>query len=177
MIAAISDFLRQQFWSPYAAGIGIGLVSWLTFLFSNHPLGVSSAFAKTAATIEKALFGAKAANKPYYKKYKPSIDWRWLLVVGMFLGSFTSAWLSDSIRWIWVPPMWAQAFGPGTVSRLLAALAGGILVGFGARWASGCTSGHGVSGTLQLVIGSWISVVCFFIGGIAAAFFLYRVLV
>ena len=52
-------------------------------------------------------------------------------------------------------------------------LLGGILMAFGARFAGGCTSGHGISGTLQLNVGSWIAVTCFFIGGIAVAYPLY----
>ena len=55
------------------------------------------------------------------------------------------------------------------VLRLLAAFVGGLLMAFGARLAGGCTSGHGISGTLQLSVGSWIAVICFFIGGIAVA--------
>ena len=46
---------------------------------------------------------------------------------------------------------------------------------FGARMAGGCTSGHGISGTLQLSVGSWIAVVCFFVGGIATALLMFRV--
>ncbi|MDD5736170.1 MAG: YeeE/YedE thiosulfate transporter family protein [Methanothrix soehngenii] len=42
-------------------------------------------------------------------------------------------------------------------------------MGLGARWADGCTSGHGISGTLQLSLVSWIAVVCFFVSGIAVA--------
>jgi uncharacterized protein len=53
-------------------------------------------------------------------------------------------------------------------------LAGGAIMAFGARMAGGCTSGHGISGTLQLAVGSWISVICFFIGGIAVAMMMYR---
>jgi len=55
------------------------------------------------------------------------------------------------------------------------ALLGGLLMGFGARWAGGCTSGHGISGTLQLSIGSWLAVMCFFAGGIATAMVLFKV--
>jgi uncharacterized membrane protein YedE/YeeE len=46
---------------------------------------------------------------------------------------------------------------------------GGLLMAYGARLAGGCTSGHGISGTLQLNPGSWITVICLFIGGIAVA--------
>jgi len=46
-------------------------------------------------------------------------------------------------------------------------------MGFGARWAGGCTSGHGISGTLQLAASGWLAAICFFIGGIFAAVMLY----
>ena len=45
---------------------------------------------------------------------------------------------------------------------------------YGARLAGGCTSGHGISGTLQLAVSSWIAVICFFVGGIVTALLLYR---
>ena len=45
-----------------------------------------------------------------------------------------------------------------------------------ARWAGGCTSGHGISGTLQLAVSSWIAAGCFFIGGIATAMLIFKVL-
>jgi uncharacterized membrane protein YedE/YeeE len=59
--------------------------------------------------------------------------------------------------------------------RLLTALIGGIFLGFGARWAGGCTSGHGISGTLQLAVSGWLAVCAFFAGGAAVAFLLYGV--
>ncbi len=43
------------------------------------------------------------------------------------------------------------------------------------RMAGGCTSGHGISGTMQLSVGSWVAVVCFFAGGIATAMLMFRV--
>jgi hypothetical protein len=46
----------------------------------------------------------------------------------------------------------------------------------GARWAGGCTSGHGISGTLQLAVSSWLAAAAFFAGGIITAIFLFRVL-
>ena len=56
----------------------------------------------------------------------------------------------------------------------MAALIGGILIGLGARWAGGCTSGHGISGTMQLAVSSWLAVVCFFIGGVFTATLLFN---
>ena len=72
--------------------------------------------------------------------------------------------------------MWAARFGADSLGlRLAVAFAGGGLMAFGARMAGGCTSGHGISGTLQLSVGSWIAVVCFFVGGIATALLMFRV--
>jgi hypothetical protein len=60
--------------------------------------------------------------------------------------------------------------------RWLAAFAGGAIMGFGARWARGCTSGHGISGTLQLAVSSWMVTVALFISGIITAMILYHII-
>ena len=80
-------------------------------------------------------------------------------------GEFTNEWL---------PPMWVARFGDSIALRAVVALGGGVLMAIGARLAGGCTSGHGISGTLQLNLASWIAVVCFFIGGIAVAMLLFK---
>jgi uncharacterized membrane protein YedE/YeeE len=53
------------------------------------------------------------------------------------------------------------------------AFCGGIILGFGARWAGGCTSGHGISGTLQLAVSGWLAVVAFFASGGLVAYITY----
>ncbi len=170
------EFLTQLNWSPYAVGIGIGILSWFTFLISGKPLASSTSFARTSGMIEKLLRGDKVAEKPYYQKTEPKIEWQWMLVLGIAIGAFISAAISGDLKGQWVPALWASAFGEGTLLRLLVALIGGIFLGFGARWGSGCTSGHGISGTLQLAVSSWISAICFFSGGIIAAWFIYHVI-
>jgi len=170
------EWLTLGRWSPYAVGIGIGVLSWLTFLLSDKPIGCSTAFARTGGMIERLLRGKKVLEKLYYKEFPPRVDWEWMLVAGAILGAFTSAKLSGQFALQWVPSLWAQTFGPRPVTRVAVALLGGVLLGFGARWAGGCTSGHGISGTLQLAVSSWIAAACFFIGGVAAAFFIFRVL-
>jgi uncharacterized membrane protein YedE/YeeE len=70
--------------------------------------------------------------------------------------------------------MWIARFGDSIALRAVIAFGGGILMAFGARLAGGCTSGHGISGTLQLNMASWIAVVCFFVGGIAVAMLLFK---
>ncbi|MFW6303924.1 MAG: YeeE/YedE thiosulfate transporter family protein [Candidatus Sumerlaeota bacterium] len=169
-------FWQQERWSPYLVGLGIGILSWLAFLLSDHPLGVSTAFARTAGMIEKKVFGKKTEEKAYYREYPPIIDWEWMLVVGLFIGALLSAAMSGNFRLEIVPPLWEAGFGSTPFLRLIVAIIGGWLLGFGARWAGGCTSGHGISGTLQLVLSSWLAAICFFIGGIGAALVIYRVL-
>lgn len=167
------DFLTQLRWSPYAVGIGIGILSWFSFLISRKPIACSTTFAKTSGMIEKLFRGKKVDLKPYYQKVKLEVDWQWMLVVGIVIGSLISAWLAGDFDWQWVPTIWANTFGDAPLLRVIVALLGGIILGFGARWADGCTSGHGISGTLQLAVSSWISAICFFIGGIVTAHIIF----
>ena len=171
------EWLTMERWSPYAVGIGIGILSWITFLISDQVLACSTAFARTAGMIERLLRGMRVHEKPYYQKFAPEIDWGWMLVVGIAIGAFLSAFFSGSFYLRWVPGMWASAFGAAPLPRVVAAFIGGILMGIGSRWAGGCTSGHGISGTLQLAVSSWIAAICFFIGGILTAMVIYNVFV
>jgi len=124
--------------------------------------------------IEKLFRGKKVDRKPYYREFKPMVDWEWMLVLGIVIGSLISSIISGDFNWQWVPSRWAAAFGGSVLPRVVAAVIGGVCLGFGARWAGGCTSGHGISGTLQLAVSSWISAVCFFISGIISALLLYN---
>jgi uncharacterized membrane protein YedE/YeeE len=160
-------------WSPYAVGIGIGVLSWLTWLVSHKPIGCSTSFARSAGMIERLVRGPEVEAKPYYQEVRPTVDWQWMLVLGMVFGALISSLLSGDFRLRWVPSRWAATFGANPLPRLTVALVGGVLLGFGARWAGGCTSGHGISGTMQLALSSWISAICFFVGGIVVAQLLF----
>jgi uncharacterized protein len=170
------DWLYQVRWSPYAVGIGIGVLSWLTWLISKKAIGCSTSFVRTAGMIEKLVRGKQVEDEPYYQEVKPTVDWQWMLVMGMVVGALISSLLSGDFGWQWVPTRWATAFGADPLHRTLVAVVGGVLLGFGARWAGGCTSGHGISGTMQLAVSSWISAICFFVGGIAMAQILFSLL-
>jgi len=165
-------FLKQ--WSPYAVGIGIGLLNCLAFLLSDRFIGCSKAFSDAFAALERLFNGSRVLEKPYYRKFVPHLDWFLMLVIGIPLGAFISAWLSGELAGVWVPPLWASRFGPSAAVRFAAALAGGFCIGLGARWAGGCTSGHGISGTIQLAVSSWLAVLCFFAGGIITAVLLFK---
>jgi len=171
------EFLRAEQWSPYLVGALIGVLSWITFVISDKPIGCSTAFARTGGMIEKIFRGQKTEERPYYKKFAPAVDWEWMLVLGVIIGAFLSACLSGGFLWQWVPGCWSETVGTGRFARWVPALAGGIIMGFGARWAGGCTSGHGISGTLQLAVSSGLAALCFFAGGIASAMLIFHVLV
>jgi len=164
---------KMRRWSPYAAGAGIGVLSWLAFLLSDNTLGASGSYAKTAGMIEKLFRGRKAEEKAYYQEHPPEVGWGWMLLVGLIIGGFLSAWLSNDFHVRLVPELWKQQVGTNGLLRWVTAFAGGILLGIGSRWADGCTSGHGISGTLQLVVSSWIAVLCFFAGGVVTALILF----
>ncbi|MDD4464097.1 MAG: hypothetical protein PHR86_07630, partial [Desulfobacterales bacterium] len=69
--------LSLENWSPYACGIGIGVLSWLCFLLAEKPIGCSTAFARTGGMIEKLFYGKRTLDRPYYQKFVPEIDWEW----------------------------------------------------------------------------------------------------
>jgi len=167
------EFLALKVWSPYLVGAGIGILSWFTFLLSNKPIGCSTAFSRTSGMIEKALTGKSVDSQPYYQKFPAKIDWEWMFVLGIVIGSLVSALISGEFRLRLIPSLWMARFGLDFLPRFIAALAGGIILGIGARWAGGCTSGHGISGTLQLAVSSWIAAILFFISGILTAQFIY----
>jgi uncharacterized membrane protein YedE/YeeE len=170
------EWLIMKQWSPYIVGIGIGTLSWFTFLFSDKPIGCSTAFTRTSGMVERLFRGTRVLEKPYYAKFPPAIDWEWMLVAGVIIGSFISARLSGEFQVQWIPDRWSAAFGTALFARWSVALVGGIIMGFGARWAGGCTSGHGISGTLQLVVSSWLAAICFFVSGIVTAMVIYKII-
>lgn len=162
-----------EHWSPHAVGVGIGLLVCLSLVVSDKAIGCSSAFSKTAGMLERRLRGRGVPERPYWREVPPVIDWEWILVVGLFFGALLAALLSGDFAWSWVPAAWAERFGPGVWTRLAWALPGGVLLGFGARWAGGCTSGHGISGTAQLATSSWLALLAFAVGGVATALLLH----
>lgn len=104
--------LKMKAWSPYAAGAGIGVLSWFAFLLSDHPLGVSTAFAKTSGMLEKSLRGDKVLKRDYYQRFVPNIDWEWMLVTGLLCGAFFSAQLANDFALNFLPLYGQSALTP-----------------------------------------------------------------
>lgn len=151
--------LRRESWSPYAVGAGIGVLSWFAFWSADHPLGVSSVMVRAAALAGKLLAPEHMEAIPYLKKLEPLLDWEFALVVGLLLGAMLSRRLSAR-------PAVSEGNG-------LRAACGGFVMILGARLAGGCTSGHGISGSLQLALSGWLFFICIFASGLVAAFLLY----
>ena len=77
------DWLTETRWSPYLVGIGIGILSWFTFLISKKPIGCSTAFARTSGMLQKLFRGKKIEQNIYYQEVPPVVDWEWMLVLGI----------------------------------------------------------------------------------------------
>ncbi|MGC9308227.1 MAG: YeeE/YedE thiosulfate transporter family protein [Thermoplasmatota archaeon] len=167
------NWLYLARWSPYAVGAGIGILIWFSFILSNRPIGCSTAYARISGMIEKLFRGSVVEQKTYYQKFVPRVDWEMMLIIGIILGAFVSSLVSGTFTVELVPSLWKTAFGSNMLVRFAGAICGGFLIGFGARMAGGCTSGHGISGTLQLAVSSWLAFFCFFLGGFVTAIFLY----
>ena len=168
--------LRATAWSPYAAGVAIGLLQLPAFLLIDTALGTSSSYVTVSASLVTWIdpsiraIGYAAKHLDGAKNW-----WQVALVVGIVLGAALSARLSG-MRRSGISPIWATALGTESRPiRFLMAFGGGFVMLLGARVADGCTSGHGLSGMAQLAIGSFIVVAAMFAGGIAAAFVLKRI--
>lgn len=161
-------------WSPYLVGAGIGILSWLTFYFSDKAIGASSFYATLAGALGKVIAPRHTASLKYYRENPPKFDWAVAFVGCAIIGAFIAAYTGGEITNEWLHPMWVARFGDSIALRGVIGFLGGVLMAFGARLAGGCTSGHGISGTLQLNVGSWITVACMFVAGIVTAMLLYR---
>lgn len=162
-------------WSPYLVGAGIGVLSWLTFYFSDKPIGASSFYATAAGMLGKAVAPKHTSELDYFKNNPPKLNWEFAFVLAAVAGAAAAAATGSGFVNEWVPEMWRARFGNSLALRAAFAFGGGALMAFGARLAGGCTSGHGISGTLQLNVASWIAVICFFIGGAAVANLMFRI--
>jgi uncharacterized protein len=163
--------LEASAWSPYVAGALIGMLAWFTFTLAEKPIGASSAYASLAGVIGKLFAKKHTLSLEYYQENPPQFDWEFVFVLSVIFGAFIASFTGGEFEVRWVPELWEKVRGDSSYG--LYGFAGGVLMALGARLAGGCTSGHGISGALQLSLASWVSLICFFIGGILAIRFLY----
>ena len=164
----------QRYWSPYAAGFGLGLTLLAAYVVAGQGLGASGAMTRFAAWIARLVGGPAVEQNSYLSRYfadgaSPLSDWLVFEVLGVAVGGLISAVFARRIvRRIERGP---RASAP---ARLVLALLGGALSGFASRLALGCTSGQALSGGAMLSLGSWIFMFSVFGGGYAAAWFFRR---
>jgi uncharacterized membrane protein YedE/YeeE len=162
-------------WNPYLVGAGIGVLSWVVFALVNTPLGISTPLSSMASLCAVPVLGSEAvAQNAYWQKTPLKLDYQMIFLIGTFLGALASVLGGRSFRVQAVPATWQVRFGGGAGGRLAVAFLGGVIIMYGARMAGGCTSGHGISGSLQLALSSWVFFLTLFAFGIATARLLYR---
>jgi uncharacterized membrane protein YedE/YeeE len=169
--------LTQKAWSPYFAGIVIGLLQIPAFLMVETALGASSSYVTVGVWLT-GFFDPSITNIAYAASHVSAAAknwWQVALVGGIAVGAFVSMKISAARRPA-ISPIWARAIGTASPNaRYAMAFVGGFVMLFGARIADGCTSGHGLSGMAQLSVGSTVAVAAMFAGGIAAAMLLKRI--
>ena len=178
-------------WPWYVAGPLIGLVVPLLLLIGGKSFGVSDNL--------RHLCAITVPRPAVFFRY----DWRkqglWNLVfaLGLVLGGFAGVYLlsvpdvplalaaatrAELIAlgitdFTGLVPNELFSFGAlGTLPGFLVIVGGGFLVGFGARWAGGCTSGHAISGLASFQVPSLVAVIGFFVGGLLMTHFLLPLL-
>lgn len=174
-------------WPWYVTGPLIALTMFVLLIVGKQ-FGMSSNLRTACAAI-----GAGKASDFFKFDWKAE-RWNLMVVLGAVIGGFIAAsYLSDNTVEInpeiaqqlsedyniisageaYLPP---EIFATEALSdpfKLAILLIGGLLVGFGARYAGGCTSGHAISGLSNLQLPSLIAVIGFFIGGLVMVHFLY----
>jgi uncharacterized membrane protein YedE/YeeE len=167
---AKTSWIRQSRWNPYLVGAGIGILSWLVFLVVDKPLGMSTEISKWSGAVTCAAGGCEAvAENAYWQKEVPKFGYSTVFLLATAVGAFVSALASRDLKAESVPSVWAERFGRSPWKRFLGAFAGGFILLFGARMAGGCTSGHGISGSLQLALSGWVFFFAMFASGLVTA--------
>lgn len=140
-------------WAWWVGGVIIGALVPLMYYYTNTALGVSTGY----GSIVKRLLPGSKLKWLNTRAFTTRPDWRLYFIAGMIGGAFVSARLSGM-------PLMTQTMGilTNSVNWSFATLAfwficGGFLLGFGARLAGGCTSGHSIHGLANLHPSSLIS--------------------
>jgi uncharacterized membrane protein YedE/YeeE len=145
---------RRPYVDATWAGLALGVVLLLSFVLAGRGLGASGAFAAVAGRTIDAVAPNATAGDPRLADRLPAGEstpltdnWIVLEIVGVCIGAALSAWWSG--RWRVQPSLVSRP-------RIVRAVAGGALMGLGARLAYGCTSGLALSGGALLATGAWI---------------------
>ncbi len=160
--------------NPYLAGALLGVVLFSAFALTHSGLGASGAISRiqVAATagvaqshVDRVGYFAAVGGGDRHALDHSSV----MMLVGTFAGGLLSAWRNRRLKV-------EVCKGPqiSNTTRLALALVGGVLMGFGARFARGCTSGQALSGGAVLSAGSWVFMFAVFGGAYLVAWFVRK---
>jgi uncharacterized membrane protein YedE/YeeE len=146
----------------------------LAWLVAGRGIGASGGMTRFVAWVEHGLFPLSTEGSEYFGRYfadgaHPLNDYVVFILLGLLAGAFVAALLAGRLR--------VEVLrGPrsSVASRLSLALVGGIIAGFAARLARGCSSGQGLVGGAELSVGAWVFLMCTFAGGWLAAWFVRK---
>ena len=160
---------------PYLVGICIGVLSWLVFAVVAQPLGITTALSEVSGAVTGLVTGPDYVKaNSYWAKTVPAFDYGTLFLIGTLFGGLIGALTAGGFKIEWSPRVWTEYFGPSRSKRFAAAIMGGFLTMYGARLAGGCTSGNGISGSLQLAVSGWTFMAVMFASGLATALILFK---
>lgn len=146
----------MQPWPWWVSGTLIGLTVPLLYLLAGKAFGISTSLQQIGAMC------APNSRFEYLSKHdRRGHLWTLVFVIGIALGAFVAQHFLTAEPVVLLPAMFDSP--AGAVKLLL----GGFLVGFGTRYAGGCTSGHSITGIANLNWPSLLATICFFAGGLA----------
>ncbi|HVU14087.1 MAG TPA: YeeE/YedE thiosulfate transporter family protein [Phototrophicaceae bacterium] len=175
----ILNYIRKDEWSPYAAGVLLGIVAILAVWLTNNLLGASGAFENLAGMIGQAV-APSAFNTMYFNFIMPpGITWGVVLLIGVFFGGMLGAATSGTLKWgkkdgANSDRQWQAIFGKQTWKRWLIAFVGAVVLEYAAGIAGGCTSGLAISGGMLLAPSAFLFIAGMFAAGIVTALIIYR---
>jgi len=159
-------------WSPYAAGVGLGLVVTVSMALFGHRLSGLGAYQHLSGFVGKRL----APESVYWSHVVPSgLTWDVLVLIGSILGAFAAASLAGEFAIRTMPDrQWADVFGPSVARRWLLSFLGSLLTEVGGGLAGGCTASLAVSGGAVLAPAAFLFMTGMFAAGIPTALLIYR---
>lgn len=163
----------KRYWSPYVAGVSLGLTLLATFFIAGRGLGGSGAIALVTALSSNTMVPEFISKLKYFGQYitpaAPWMNWNLFLLGGVFVGALAGALLSGNFKLMLDK---GRSMSVGT--RLITSLVGGMTLGFASRLARGCTSGVVLTGGSQLALSGWIFAISMFAAGFVVAAFYRR---
>lgn len=170
-VALFLHRLQPQGWRWLHAAMGLALLNLLLALpaVANHPMGASTAFPYVA------MFLTGMGAESYWHKIAGPGAWELWFLAGAFLAGFVFSIYNGTFRVTSVPELWQRYYGGNPRKRFFWAFIGGFLLLFGARMAGGCTSGHIISGGMQLAFSSLSFAVAVFAAFLITGRYFYRI--